>query len=94
MRSIYNTKELGGDGEELHRRLARRAYELYERRGRQAGFALQDWLQAEEELNCVTADLAHGHSSLQKQPSEIRVHFRTRLSSDLSVPSPQERAKL
>lgn len=27
-----------------------RAYELYERRGRQDGLALQDWLQAEMEL--------------------------------------------
>ncbi len=30
--------------------IARRAYELYERRGRQSGQADQDWLQAEREI--------------------------------------------
>ena len=30
--------------------IARRAYELYERRGRREGLALQDWLQAEREI--------------------------------------------
>lgn len=28
-------------------RIARKAYELYEQRGRQEGYALQDWLDAE-----------------------------------------------
>jgi len=27
-----------------------RAYELYEQRGRQDGYALEDWLQAEREI--------------------------------------------
>jgi len=31
-------------------RIAVRAYELYERRGRQDGYALTDWLQAEREI--------------------------------------------
>ncbi len=31
-------------------RIAVRAYELYERRGRQEGYALEDWLQAEREI--------------------------------------------
>ncbi len=31
-------------------RLRRRAYELYEQRGREDGFALDDWLQAEREI--------------------------------------------
>jgi hypothetical protein len=31
-------------------RIAMRAYELYEQRGRQDGYALADWLQAEREL--------------------------------------------
>jgi len=30
--------------------IARRAYELYEQRGRQEGKALEDWLQAERQL--------------------------------------------
>ncbi len=31
-------------------RIRRRAYELYETRGKRPGFALDDWLQAEEEI--------------------------------------------
>jgi len=31
-------------------RIAVRAYELYEQRGRQDGYALEDWLQAEREI--------------------------------------------
>ena len=30
--------------------IAKRAYELYERRGRREGHAVQDWLQAEREI--------------------------------------------
>ena len=33
-----------------HATIARRAYELYEARGRAAGFELDDWLRAEREL--------------------------------------------
>lgn len=33
-----------------HDRIARRAYELYEKRGRQEGRALEDWLKAERQL--------------------------------------------
>jgi len=33
-----------------HDRVARRAYELYEQRGRQEGRALEDWLNAERQL--------------------------------------------
>ena len=31
-------------------RIAMRAYELYEQRGRQDGYALEDWLRAEREI--------------------------------------------
>lgn len=34
----------------LEEQIRRRAYELYEERGRKEGFAEQDWLQAECEL--------------------------------------------
>jgi hypothetical protein len=37
------------DAGTLHERIAQRAYELYEMRGREDGFDLQDWLQAEQE---------------------------------------------
>ncbi len=35
---------------EVEERIRRRAFELYERRGRVDGFALDDWLQAEAEI--------------------------------------------
>jgi Protein of unknown function (DUF2934) len=38
-------------GAELHEQIARRAYELYEQRGRQHGNDVADWLQAEEEIH-------------------------------------------
>jgi Protein of unknown function (DUF2934) len=33
-----------------HDNIARRAYELYEQRGREPGHELEDWLQAEHEV--------------------------------------------
>ena len=38
------------DGEALQGRIATRAYELYEQRGRQEGQAVEDWLKAERQL--------------------------------------------
>jgi len=35
---------------DLEEQIRRRAYELYERRGREAGHETEDWLQAEAEL--------------------------------------------
>ena len=35
---------------DLQEEISRRAYELYERRGREAGHETEDWLQAEAEL--------------------------------------------
>ena len=35
---------------ELQEQIRQRAYELYEQRGKEDGFAEQDWLQAEAEL--------------------------------------------
>jgi Protein of unknown function (DUF2934) len=45
--------ELSRNTEDLHRQITQRAYELYEQRGRQDGFAMQDWLQAEQDLTKV-----------------------------------------
>jgi hypothetical protein len=36
---------------DLAPQIAKRAYELYELRGRQSGHSDQDWLQAEREIN-------------------------------------------
>jgi hypothetical protein len=50
---------VGGNGErsfDFQSAIRARAYELYEKRGRQDGYAQQDWLQAESE---VLAQLGH-----------------------------------
>lgn len=39
----------------IEERIRMRAYELYEQRGRQEGFATQDWLEAEAELTASKA---------------------------------------
>jgi hypothetical protein len=39
-----------GSAEDLHARIAECAYDLYERRGRQDGFELDDWLEAERRV--------------------------------------------
>jgi len=43
------------DAEAVRGRIAKRAYELYEQRGRQEGQAVEDWLQAEQQLVGVSA---------------------------------------
>lgn len=39
---------------ELQEKIRRRAYELYEQRGRTAGHNVDDWLQAETEMQTKT----------------------------------------
>ena len=39
----------------LYKQIAQRAYELYEQHGRQAGYELEDWLQAEREIRSAAA---------------------------------------
>jgi hypothetical protein len=46
-RIVRQTPKSDGDQQE---QIRRRAFELYEQRGRGDGFALDDWLQAESEL--------------------------------------------
>ena len=47
LRTITQTTE---STSELQEQIRRRAYELYEQRGRDDGHELDDWLQAESEL--------------------------------------------
>jgi Protein of unknown function (DUF2934) len=42
----------------IEERIRRRAYELYEARGREDGRALEDWLQAEAEITGKSAKAA------------------------------------
>jgi hypothetical protein len=55
--NLTHTHKLSKNTEDLHRQIAQRAHELYKQRGRQDGFALQDWLQAEQELTRVPQEL-------------------------------------
>jgi hypothetical protein len=44
------TPKMSPSGEQAQDRIALRAYELYEQRGRQEGRALEDWVNAERQL--------------------------------------------
>ncbi len=59
---VVSAKPDGGNGKtnpsELEHAIRARAYELYEKRGREDGFAQQDWFQAEAEVR-----LRHGQRS-------------------------------
>jgi len=48
------------DPEGLEREIRRRAYEIYEERGREDGHDLDDWLRAEAEITGTTAETAAG----------------------------------
>lgn len=44
------TNQTGESSSELQEEIRRRAYELYEQRGRADGYDFDDWLQAESEF--------------------------------------------
>jgi outer membrane protein TolC len=64
--NLTDTHKLSGNTVDLRRQIAQRAYELYEQRGRQDGFALQDWLQAEQELTAAPEELAREEFFVKK----------------------------
>ena len=47
-----------------------RAYEIYERRGREEGHALEDWLRAEAELRCMVP------VGIFERPEQLEVNIR------------------
>ncbi len=49
---------VASDPEGLERQIRRRAYEIYEERGREDGHDLDDWLRAEAEITGATAETA------------------------------------
>ena len=53
--------------------IARRAYELFEERGREDGHDLDDWLQAEDELQAQPASPATARRP-QKQNEGVAPH--------------------
>jgi hypothetical protein len=52
----------GDSAVDLEEQIRRRAYELYERRGREAGHEVEDWLQAEAELASERTKLLAGEA--------------------------------
>jgi Protein of unknown function (DUF2934) len=54
--------------DELYARVARKAYELYQERGEDAGHDLDDWLTAER---LVKEELLHGPESEEPPPEEL-----------------------
>jgi hypothetical protein len=47
---LTTTNQTAGSTSDLQEQIRRRAYELYEERGRENGHDLADWLQAESEV--------------------------------------------
>ncbi len=54
--------------EEIHRR----AFELYERRGREPGHDVEDWLQAEEEIKEIRALSTAVRTTDRSATSQVR----------------------
>lgn len=50
--------------------IAARAYDIYERRGRKEGHAVEDWIRAESELRCLTP------IGILESPDQMEVNFR------------------
>jgi len=44
-------RQLADSAEQVEKKIRKRAYELYELRGREDGFDLDDWLKAESEVS-------------------------------------------
>jgi hypothetical protein len=64
---------------DLTERIAARAYQLYEARGRQDGFDLQDWLQAEKEIELLRANDETDASTVEEQTEKYSIaHSRSR----------------
>lgn len=54
----------------LEKEVQMRAYELYEERGKGQGFALQDWLLAEQEvLDRLSSSLPSSNTFIRREPN-------------------------
>ncbi len=70
--------------------IARRAYELYEERGRHHGFDTDDWLKAEAEMSTAGAQplvllAAYIRLDLQREPLEAQLRFLRLECKDLTA---------
>jgi len=52
---LRTTNQTTGSTSDLQEQIRRRAYELYEQRGSNDGYELNDWLKAESELTQQTS---------------------------------------
>jgi len=55
---------------EFSKVIAARAYDIYERRGREEGHAVEDWIRAESELRCLTP------IGILESPDQLEVNSR------------------
>ncbi|HWV47517.1 MAG TPA: DUF2934 domain-containing protein [Nitrospira sp.] len=65
------TDSPNGSGDQQHRRIAAAAFALYERRGRQDGHELDDWLAAEQQILLV--EVAKTFEVAQRTDREARL---------------------
>ncbi|WHZ27884.1 MAG: hypothetical protein OJF51_002681 [Nitrospira sp.] len=73
------TDSPNGSGDQLHRCIAAVAFALYERRGRQDGHALDDWLAAEQQIllvdvpkTCEVAQRTEREARLKRENARLR----------------------
>lgn len=73
------TDSPNGSGDQHHRRIAAAAFTLYERRGRQDGHALDDWLAAEQLIllinvpkTCEAAQRTEREARLQRENARLK----------------------
>jgi hypothetical protein len=70
-------RQLDADFYEMGERIRVRAYELYEKRGKRDGYALDDWLQAKAELTerkSLRAAVSRPARKLRHKPEVIKKH--------------------
>lgn len=65
------TDSLNGSGDQHHQRIAAAAFVLFERRGRQAGHELDDWLAAEQQI--LRADVPKTFEVAQRTDREAHL---------------------
>ena len=69
MSALAHDKELPRENLSLEEQIRRRAHELYVARGNPSGFALDDWLQAEDEILRARRDARIDEASEESFPS-------------------------
>jgi len=63
------------DTEQFKERIARKAYALFEQRGREAGHEVDDWLEAERMIREEMEPTKTRHRSVDKLPSRRSAYF-------------------